>query len=63
MRPDNRFEAMDKTALRRALIALHLCPNCRGNLAPVALCDSVEGCARCVETWHLPSVARGEMRP
>lgn len=54
MRTDNRWEAMDKAALNSALLALHTCPNCRGDLRPVALCDDVWGCTACKETWHLP---------
>lgn len=30
--PDNRFEQIDKLALREALIALRVCPKCRGDL-------------------------------
>ena len=49
-----RFEAVDRAALHRALLALHTCPRCRGDLLPVASLDAVWGCRRCGETWHLP---------
>lgn len=54
MKPDNRFEALDKAALHNALLALHTCPHCRNDLLPVALVDHVFGCEQCRETWHIP---------
>lgn len=32
MRQDNRFESIDKAALRRALLNLGVCPRCRADL-------------------------------
>lgn len=51
------YEAEDKWALRKALVALHVCPNkgCnRKDLQPVAFTDDVWGCDNCKETWYLP---------
>jgi hypothetical protein len=49
------YEATDKAALRKALLGLKQCPNCRADLLPVgpALAD-VFGCKPCKETWYLP---------
>lgn len=30
------------------------CPDCEGDLLPVALCEDVYGCVRCGATRHLP---------
>jgi ribosomal protein L37AE/L43A len=47
------YEETDKSALKRALLALRTCPNCRADLQPVALLENVWGCHSCKETWHL----------
>ena len=57
MRTDNRFEELDKAALHNALLALKTCPNCRGDLLPIAFCAEVYGCRPCHETWHIPVTA------
>lgn len=49
------YETTDKWALRQALIAMLVCPNCRDELKPVAFADDVYGCGSCKETWHLPT--------
>jgi ribosomal protein L37AE/L43A len=54
MKVDRAYEAIDKAALYKALLALRTCPNCRGDLQPVAFCADVWGCNECKETWHLP---------
>jgi len=54
MRPDSRFESVDRAALHNARLALRQCPHCARDIAPVALCEDVWGCAACKETWHLP---------
>jgi hypothetical protein len=61
---NNRWEDLDKAALNDALLALRTCPNCRGDLQPVAFFDSVWGCKPCKETWYLPEKAdpRGRCR-
>jgi len=54
------YEAVDKAALRSALLGLHVCPNgrCgRTDLQPVAFSEDTWGCASCRETWHLPPAA------
>ena len=54
MRHVDPYEDADRAALYYALLALRTCPNCRGDLQPVALAADVYGCAKCKETWHLP---------
>lgn len=54
MIPDNRWEDTDKAALNRALLALRICPKCRGDLLPVAYTPETWGCAPCKETFHIP---------
>ena len=56
------YEAEDKAALRRALLALRTCPHCREDLRPVAFLADVWGCdgrgamrPHGAETWHLPA--------
>jgi hypothetical protein len=53
-RDAERFADMDKAALHNALLALRVCPGCRGDLLPVAFASEVYGCGACRETWHLP---------
>ena len=45
------YEQIDKDALREALLNLETCPNCRGDILPVALLSGVRGCVPCGETW------------
>lgn len=58
MRPGDKWEEADKVALRRALMALGACPNCRADLQPVAYTADVWGCPKCRETWHKPATDR-----
>ena len=53
-----RYEETDKAALYNALLALRTCPNCRGDLRPVALFEDVWGCKPCRETWYVPDETR-----
>lgn len=60
------YEAEDRAALRKALVALHICPNekcMRRDLLPVALCKDVWGCSSCDETWYLPEPVDGPADP
>lgn len=57
MRRENRFEEIDKAALKVALLALRVCPHCRADLRPVAFCEGCWGCAECKETWYLERTA------
>lgn len=50
----DKYETQDKAALKGALLALHICPQCRRDLQPVAFYSDVWGCVACHETWHLP---------
>ncbi len=47
------YEETDEAALRRALLALRICPRCRRDLRPVANALDVWGCESCKETWYL----------
>ena len=37
-----------------ALLALDVCPRCRGDLQPVAYAVNTWGCTACRETWFRP---------
>lgn len=53
---DARFEEIDKAALRASLLRLHTCPNCRGDLEPLAKrFKDVWHCHECYEQWHVPT--------
>lgn len=57
MRNDaDRFREIDDAVLRKCLLDMKICPQCRADLRTVALLDEVWGCENCKETWHLPSV-------
>lgn len=50
--------ATDREALRRALLALRTCPNCRGKLEVVfaemvepTICHETLGCEACNKVW------------
>lgn len=53
-RDAERFRDLDSAALYSALLALRVCPNCRGDLGPVAFYEDVWLCVACRESWHLP---------
>ena len=48
------YEAIDRAALHNALLALDVCPRCRGDLQPVAYAVNTWGCTACRETWFRP---------
>ena len=50
------FEEIDKQALINALVKMHVCPNCRQDLLPVALFPNVWGCKTCKEAWFVPEM-------
>lgn len=56
------YEATDKYALKRSLLALHICPNCRADLNPAAPYwgDDVWVCRPCHESWYLPADVTAE---
>lgn len=53
-RHTNEYEDQDRRALRRALLALHVCPDCRRDLRPAPSGEAgVWACVTCDHAWSL----------
>lgn len=51
MRRDDRFDEIDKAALRSALLADGVCPKCRRDLRPAVDPADGLGCVTCDEVY------------